>query len=224
MPEQKVFIVIPAKDEASRVAPVIRGCLHRGFPNVVVVNDGSSDQTAEVARQAGAVVLNHVINLGAGAATQTGISYALEKGATIIVTLDADHQHFPEDIPALLDRLTEAGADIVLGSRFLVPGNEIPILRVWFNKVGNLINYLITGLWVTDSQSGMKAFTATFAREAEIQEDGFEFCIELIRYASHHKFKLAEVPIKVRYTAETMAKGQGFLSGLKMLARLRKYF
>jgi glycosyltransferase involved in cell wall biosynthesis len=221
---QSVFIVIPAKNEGRRIGPVIKKCKELGYEHVVVVDDGSSDNTREVALQAGAQVVQHIINLGAGAATQTGIVWALQKGAEIIVTLDADHQHFPEDIPRLINRLTNSHSEIVIGSRFLRTENHIPLSRIWFNRVGNWINFLITGLWVTDSQSGMKAFTAEFAACVEIRMDGFEFCIELIRYASHHKFHLEEIPIRVRYTPDTLSKGQNFFSGLRMLARLRKYF
>lgn len=221
--DKLIYIVIPAKDEGERVGPVITECIAQGFKNIILVNDGSTDNTKEVGENAGAIVLNHKINLGAGAATQTGITEALRRGADIIVTIDADHQHFPEDIPLLIQKLEKKQADIVIGSRFLNKENQVPLLRRLFNQVGNIINFLITGLWVTDSQSGMKAINAEFAQEAEIKEDGFEFCIELIRYASHHDFDLEEVPIKVRYTADTLSKGQGFFMGLKMLARLRKY-
>lgn len=224
MKEQKIFVVIPAKDEAGRIAPVIQKCRELGYEHIVVVDDGSQDNTREVASREGAKVVQHIINLGAGAATQTGIAYALQEGADLLVTLDADHQHFPEDIPRLIERLNNSHAEIVIGSRFLHAENEIPLSRIWFNRIGNWINFLITGLWVTDSQSGMKAFTAEFARSVEIRMDGFEFCIELIRYASHHKFHLEEVPIRVQYTPDTLSKGQNFFSGLRMLARLRKYF
>ncbi len=222
--DNRVFIVIPAKDEATRIGGVLEELQEHGYREVVVVDDASTDQTGAVASSRGAHVIRHRINLGAGAATQTGISYALDHGADIIVTIDADHQHSPADVPRIIRHLKECGADFVLGSRFLQPGNHIPPTRVVYNKIANWINFALTGLHVTDSQTGFKAFTTKYARNLRITHKGFEFCIEMLDHARKTKVKLAEFPVRVFYTKETMSKGQNLLTGIKMLYGLRKFF
>jgi len=217
-----VYIVIPAKDEANRISGVLHHILDAGFANIIVVDDGSTDNTSEVSRSFGVSVIKHLINLGAGAATQTGIEYAVSKGAAVIVTIDADHQHLPSDIKGLVDKLTENSADIVIGSRFLNKTNEIPASRVFYNKVANVLTYLITGIKVTDSQSGMKALSADFAKKSKLYFNGFEFSVEMIRNIKVNDAKMLESPISVIYTEDTLSKGQNLLTGIKMLAKLLK--
>lgn len=221
---EDIYIVIPAKDEGTRVGNVIKKTLLAGFKNVVIVNDGSGDDTEQVAQKHGATVLNHTINLGPGAATQTGIMYAVNKGAQIIVTLDADEQHSPEDIQQLVTTMQREKVDLVIGSRFLKKENEIPTIRIFYNKIGNLITFCLTGIMVTDSQSGMKAFSGNFAKKSNLNFNGFEFCVEIIRNLRLHGATFTEVPINVMYSEETMAKGQSFMSGVKMIGRLFRIF
>lgn len=219
-----IYIVIPAKDEGKRIGEVIRSTQKCGYDNIVVVNDGSSDNTAQVSKDLNATVLNHIVNLGPGAATQTGISYALSKGADIIVTLDADTQHYPEDIDALVTPIIESDYDVVLGSRFLNKDNNIPMIRIFYNKIANVVSFLVTGTRLTDSQTGMKAFSKEFIGQSELKYNGFEFCIEIIRYIGLYRSKYIEVPIKVKYSKETMEKGQSFAMGLQMVAKLIRGF
>ena len=157
MNNKDIYIVIPAKDEARRIGVVLKKIKKEGYFNVIVVNDGSSDNTAEVSRKLGATVLTHIVNLGPGAATQTGMDYALRKGAKVVVTLDADDQHCPTDINSLIEEMEKEQVDVVIGSRFLKKGNEVPQLRILFNKIGNYITAVFTGLLVTDSQSGFQS-------------------------------------------------------------------
>jgi len=220
---QYTYIVIPAKDEETRIGQVLHSAKHCGFYNIVVVDDGSCDQTAKVAIDQGAEVVRHPINLGPGAATQTGIDFAIQQGAKFIVTIDADEQHYPKDIQALVDKLISDDLDIVIGSRFLSP-NKIPFTRILFNKIANVVAHMATGVRVSDSQSGMKAFTSEFAQKSKLQHSGFEFCVELLRYIGVHKAKYAEVPIQVMYSKETMEKGQNFFVGLKMLNKIFRLF
>lgn len=218
-----VYIVIPAKDEATRIAKVINHTILLGYSNIIVVNDGSSDSTYEVATAAGATVLSHPINLGAGAATQTGIEYALEEGADIIVTMDADSQHYPSDIKKLVQTIKNDKVDVVIGSRFLNADNNIPKSRIILNKIGNWVTGILFGLFVTDSQSGMKAFTASFAQKSKFRFNGYEFCTEFIRLIRLHKASYREVPIKVLYTEDTMSKGQSVQNGFRMAVNLLRY-
>jgi len=127
-----VYIIIPAKDEASRIGKVIGKSMELGYKNIVVINDGSRDDTAKVAESYNATVLHHLVNLGPGAATQTGIEHAVQAGAEIIVTIDADHQQFPEDIEQLVYHLDKKEVDVVIGSRFMNRENQIPFIRIRF--------------------------------------------------------------------------------------------
>lgn len=221
----KNFIVIPAKNEAPRLGQVLEKLRARAYHNIIVVNDGSTDETHRVAESYGVTVLKHLVNLGPGAATQTGIEYALEQGADYILTLDADGQHYPEDIEPMLEAINDTGVDIVIGSRFLDPRNPVPRNRRLFNKIANILTAFLTGVHVSDSQSGMKVFRAEFARNLDFKFNGFEFCTELFRIVYQQKAKLLEVPIKVKYTQETMEKGQSLGNGFVMVLRLvRRYW
>ena len=151
-----IVAVIPALNEASRIARVIRDA-KRYADAVVVVDDGSTDETATVAGREGARVIRHIQNGGAGAATMTGIEAARALDATIIITLDADGQHDPSDIPLLLKPVQEGRADIVFANRF-GQRNKIPWIRRIANSLGNAVTFLSTGRWVPDSQCGFKVF------------------------------------------------------------------
>lgn len=220
---QDVYIVIPAKDEEPRISGVLKKVRALGYENIVVVNDGSEDNTADIAKYYGATVVSHLINLGAGAATQTGIEYAIAANAKTIVTIDADHQHLPEDIKSLVNTLEREDADIVIGSRFLRKDNEIPSTRRFYNKIANIITYIFTGIRVTDSQSGMKAFKASYAERAALTSNGFEFSVEMIKHISRNNAKIIEVPISVIYTKDTLSKGQNLITGIRMLARIAQF-
>lgn len=219
---KKVFIVLPAKDEGKRIGRVLQETLSLGYTNIIVVNDGSMDNTEKISKEYGATVINHAVNLGAGAATQTGIQFAVEQGADIVVTMDADHQHHPSDIKQLVTEMENKEADLVIGSRFLNTANNIPIHRQYYNKVGNLITLFFTGLKVSDSQSGMKAMRADFIQKTHLHSAGYEFCIEIIRNAKKYNATISEVPIKVTYSKETLEKGQNFFNGFKMVFNLFK--
>ncbi len=220
-PYSKIFIVIPAKDEEKLIRPVIETTLALGFENIILVNDNSADKTREVALSYGSKVkvLDHIINLGAGGATKTGIDYAVSRGAKYIATIDADFQHNPKDLIPLIKCIENKDMDLVIGSRFLKK-NGIPVTRMIFNFLGNIINFFVTGLVVSDSQSGMKVMSRRFAENLEITYNGFEFCIEIIKNAKINKSNVYEYPIDVMYTEETMKKGQNIFTGFEMVGKL----
>lgn len=218
---ENIYIVIPAKDEERFIKHVIDKTLSIGFKNIVVVNDNSSDSTKEIVSsyKGDVVILDHLINLGAGAATKTGIEYAVAKGAKYIATMDADFQHNPQDLIPLIECIEVKNVDLVIGSRFLKK-NSIPISRVFFNILGNVINFFITGLVITDSQSGMKVMSRRFAENLTITYNGYEFCIEIIKNAKINRSSVYEYPIDVSYSKETMEKGQNIFTGFSMIGKL----
>lgn len=215
--------VIPAYNEAARVGNVVRSAI--GYVDaVIVVDDGSTDGTEEAAASAGARVVRHVLNGGAGAATMTGIEAARRMGATVVVTLDADEQHDPADIPRLLEPVLRRQADIVFGNRFGARpdgrGNRIPRVRRLFNAIGNLVTLLATGKWVQDSQCGYKALGAQALSQIDLRMSGFEFCTEMVREAVRHNWRIEQVPVKVLYSEYTLAKGQSFGNGVKTALKI----
>lgn len=214
----KTVVVVPAWNEAQAIGEVLDGLLPR-VDAVVVVDDGSSDRTGEVALGRDARVVRHALNRGLGAALATGIRAALAEGADAILTFDADGQHRPEDVPAVLAPIKEGSADVVIGSRLLNP-EGMPLVRRIANRIGNAVTALLFGARVTDSQSGLRAFSRHAAERIEIRTDRMEVSSEIVAEVFRHKLRLAEVPIKSVYSRYSMSKGQGFIMGLKTLGRL----
>lgn len=214
----KIVAVIPALNESTRIAKVITDAV--GYVSeVIVVDDGSTDSTAAVSRAAGATVVRHIENCGAGAATMTGIVAARRRNADAVVTLDADGQHDSHDIPALLLPITQEKADIVFANRF-GRRNVIPTIRRIFNAIGNMITFIATGKWVADSQCGFKVFGKKALAEIDLRMSGYEFCTEIVREAVQHRWRIAQIPTKVVYSEYTMAKGQSFAGGVKTAAKI----
>ena len=216
----KAFVVIPAKNEDRYISSLLEQIKDLGFTNIVLVNDSSTDDTVDRAEKyTGVTVLDHVINLGPGAATQTGITYAVQQEASVILTIDADLQHNPKDLLRLLDHIENKNCELVIGSRFLQK-NNIPRSRVFYNYVANIVSFFLTGKMLTDSQSGLKAISGKLANSMDLNYDGFEFCMEIIKHANYSDAKIEEIPIDVVYTPETTAKGQNLRSGINMITRL----
>lgn len=214
------YIVIPAYNEENRIGKVIEETQRLGFNNIIVVNDASSDGTLDVLNSYDdLIVVSHLINLGPGGATQTGIECAARLGAKYIATIDADNQHDPNDLVKLVDKISSGKFDMVIGSRF-IQKNSIPKIRIVYNKIGNVFNYFLSGQVMTDSQSGLKIITTSLAKQLALEANGFEFCIEIIKNAKANNARITEIPISVRYTKETMDKGQSLSSGISMLSRL----
>lgn len=214
----RVCAVIPAYNEATRVVPVVQGA-KMFVDQVIVVDDGSSDGTGNRAREAGARVVTHEENCGAGAATMTGLELARRLGFDAAVTIDADGQHASSDIPRLLETLTKENADLVIANRF-GKKNQIPFVRRIANAIGNGITFMVTGMVLPDTQCGFKVFGTKALAEVDLKMPGFEFCTEIIREASRHKWKVVSVPSRVVYSEYTLAKGQSFASGIKTAAKI----
>lgn len=214
----KTIAVIPAYNEGSKVGNVILEAL-RYVDSVIVVDDGSSDNTAQIAKEAGAIVLVHLENCGAGAATMTGIDGARLLNADIVVTLDADEQHSSDDIPSLLKPIQDDRADIVFANRF-GRRNRIPFIRRLFNGIGNIITFAATGKWVSDSQCGFKAFGPLAIEQLDLRMSGYEFCTEIVRESAQHKWRIVQIPAKVMYSEYTLAKGQSFASGIRTALKI----
>jgi glycosyltransferase involved in cell wall biosynthesis len=213
---RQVFVVIPAFNESARVAEVVRG-VRTLYPHVVVVDDGSRDETADRAWSAGATVLVHVVNRGQGAAIQTGMEYALRRGAEYLVTFDSDGQHRVEDIAGLIEPIRQGRWDISLGSRFLGGVENMPATRKLLLRAGVLFTRTVSQVRITDTHNGLRAFSRRAAERIEITLDRMAHASEIIDEIRECKLPYGEVPVHIRYTEYSRAKGQSGFGALKIL-------
>lgn len=208
------WVVIAAYNEGAVIADVVDRVRRDGW-SVVVVDDGSKDDTATHARRGGALVVRHAVNLGQGAALQTGIDFALRRGARHIVTFDADGQHAAEDIPVLIAAL--ADADIALGSRFLGAVEGATRQRMMLLRTAVLMSNRMSGLKLTDAHCGLRAFRAEIAPHLRITQNRMAHASEILRKTKRAGVRVVEVPCTIRYTAHSMAKGQGGFQAVRIL-------
>lgn len=214
----KMIAIIPAYNEASVIGDVVRSALNY-VDEVVVVNDGSTDRTAHVAHHAGAQVYTHVLNRGLGATLATGIEAGLRRGADVLVTLDADGQHDPSEIPNFLKAIEEKQVDAVIGSR-LLEATGMPFRRRLYNRIGNVLTYVLFGIWTTDSQSGYRAFTRRGASRLKLRTNRMEVSSEFLKEIHDKKISFCEIPCTVKYTEYSMSKGQSFSVGVMTAMKL----
>jgi polyprenyl-phospho-N-acetylgalactosaminyl synthase len=223
-----VWVVVPAYNEGPVISETLASLA--GLPyRVVVVDDGSADDTWERARDAGVTVLRHACNLGQGAALQTGMTYALRQRDTgYVVSFDADGQHNAADIPRMLAPLLQGDCDVTLASRFAPGGvaNDIPAAKKLALRFAVLLARAMNGLPLTDTHNGLRAFTAAAARQISLSQNGMAHASEILSQIASRKLRFREVPATVRYTAYSRAKGQSLSNGLNiiwdiLMARIR---
>jgi polyprenyl-phospho-N-acetylgalactosaminyl synthase len=201
------WVVIAAYNEGraiGRVAAELASLPYR----VLVIDDGSTDATAEVAARAGAEVLRHPINLGQGAALQTGIEYALLRGASHVVTFDADGQHQAEEIAALLAALSAHEADFALGSRFRGAAVDLPPLRRLLLRAATVFTRATSGLDVTDAHNGLRAMTKRGAARIKLRQNRMAHASEILHQIAASGLRYVEVPVTIQYSRYSLAKGQ----------------
>lgn len=211
----EVFVIVAAFNEAECIADVVRE-VRDVYPNVVVIDDGSSDDTADRAREAGAWVLTHLINRGQGAALQTGITYALARGAQFVVTFDADGQHDVADIAALLAPIVRGEADVCLGSRFLREGIEMPTSRRVVLFFAVLFMRVTVRARLTDAHNGLRAFSRAAAECVDLKLDRMAHASEIVDQVVSSGVRYREVPVRIRYTDYSLRKGQRNSAALRV--------
>ena len=213
---QPVFIVVPAFNEASRLGAVLED-LARTRHSIVVVDDGSRDGTADVARSRGCYVLRHTFNRGQGAALQTGITFALREGAAVIVTFDADGQHQTSDLPALIEPILSGRCEFALGNRFLNGQSNVPAIRKVILQWGRVFTLLTSGVRVGDCHNGYRAFSRKGASLLQLKQDRMAHASEIYDQIKGSHLAYEEVPVTIRYSAETLAKGQKLSNSVSVL-------
>jgi len=216
--QSSTCVVMAAYNEAPVIGRVLAELCQKSY-RVVVVDDGSSDGTCEVALAFPVTVLRHAANLGQGAALQTGITFALrDPGVQIIVTFDADGQHDPEDIPHLEEALRKNYA-AALGSRFMTGGqaSNMPLLKRLTLVLAVSITRWLTGLPLTDTHNGLRAFTRQAASQIHIRQNGMAHASEILSQIAALKLAYCEVPVRIRYTDYSKRKGQSIFNSLNIL-------
>ncbi len=223
--KKKICIVIPAYNEATVISDVVRDIkkkldLIKEWDSVVaVVNDHSSDATSMIASDAGAIVINHVLNSGAGGATSTGLKYAKLNGFDVVATMDADGQHASDDVVLGIKTLINGDYDFLIGSRMINIGDMSRVKQLG-NKSLSMITQLLFGVKSTDSQSGLRIFSKRAIDNLRWKATGFEFCSEMLWRAHRLKLAISEYPIKTIYTDYSKSKGQNNWNGINILKRL----
>ncbi len=217
-----VWVIIPAYNEAMVLPEVLKELLDcNPSYNIVVVDDGSADDTFDVAARYPVHLLRHLINLGQGAALATGIEYALKEKADVVVTFDADGQMSPQDIGTLVDKVVKENFDAALGSRFLTGTPEgITKLKKKLLKLATIITRLTTGLNLTDTHNGIRAFKAQAMKKVTITQNQMAHASEILSKIAHNKLTYCEVPVTIRYTQYSKAKGQSILNSINILFEL----
>jgi glycosyltransferase involved in cell wall biosynthesis len=219
MRRKHIWVVIAAYNEVGVIARVVVEVRRRGYA-VLLIDDGSTDATAATAEKAGAVVVRHPVNLGQGAALQTGIECALHEGAEVIVTFDADGQHRVADIDVLIDAMAKHNADFVFGSRVLGGAINLPPTRRLLLKAATWFTRMTSGLSVTDTHNGLRAMTPRGARAIRLRQNRMAHASEFLNQVSASKLKYIEAPVTIEYSAYSLAKGQKLGNSLSILVDL----
>lgn len=215
------WLIIPCFNEGTVIQDVIESA-RETFPNIVAVNDGSPDDSAERIHAGGAHLVNHPVNLGQGAAIQTGIEYARKQpGAQYFVTFDADGQHQVKDVVVMVNRLRTEPLDIIVGTRFGRPrsaDDQVPWLKRVVLKTVVLLSPTTRKLGLSDAHNGLRVFNRTVAEEINIRMNGMSHASEIVSTIAHRGWRVSEEPVDILYTEYSMSKGQSLLNGVNILA------
>jgi glycosyltransferase involved in cell wall biosynthesis len=213
-----VWIIVPAFNEAPVIGDVVAE-LRSAFAHVVCVDDGSRDETGDAALRAGAHVVPHPVNLGQGAAIQTGVEYARRQpGATAFATFDADGQHRVTDVLAMLERLARGDVDIVIGSRFSgATISRTPPLKRLILRTAAWLSPASRRLGLTDAHNGLRVFNRRVAESLNLTMAGMSHAGEFVSLIDTNRWRVAEEPVEILYTEYSLAKGQPILNGVNIV-------
>ena len=212
-----VWVVIPVFNEAQVLQSVVESAL-TVFPNVVCVDDGSRDGSVEAVLRTRAHLVRHPVNLGQGAALQTGLSYArAQPGAEYFVTFDADGQHRLEDAQKMLDMARSPDVDLVLGTRFAKHAATVPLAKRLILRTAVLLSPAGRKLRLTDAHNGLRVLTRPVVEDLHITMNGMAHASEIVSYLGRSSWRVREVPVSIRYTDYSRSKGQSLLNGVNIL-------
>jgi polyprenyl-phospho-N-acetylgalactosaminyl synthase len=216
----KTYIIIPAFNEASHIPELLNQLLLLNYP-VILVDDGSTDDTYRISKSFGIVSVHHLINLGQGAALQTGMEAARRLDADFVVHFDADGQHDAADIENLLIPLRNGEADIILGSRFLEKKpSGMTLSRKMVLKTARWINYLFSGVLLSDAHNGLRALNRKALQELQLKQAGMAHASEILGILKKKSLRYKEIPVHIRYTPYSKHKGQGISNAINIIFHL----
>lgn len=220
MTKSETYITIPMYNDEKMILNVIKDLNNAGYNNIVVVDDGSKDNGYNIVKDnSNAIVTRHIVNRGQGAALQTGMEIALDRGAKYIIHFDSDGQHDVKDLDHMLDTLVKGKYDIVLGSRF-IQENKIPLKKKVILRLGILFTYLLSQIWLTDVHNGLRVMTSQTAKKLNIQHDRMEHASEILDKVKVLNLKYTEVPVTIHYTDYSQAKGQSISNSINIAFKL----
>lgn len=222
MPNSSIFVIVPSFNEDAEVLrQTVTPLIAAGHP-VVVVDDGSAKDAAHTLRGLPLTVIRHAVNLGQGAALQTGMDYALRHGAEIAIHFDADGQHPCEGIPDLVEPIRRGQADVVLGSRFLRPEDtaRTPVARRILLKMGIVVSGFFAGVWLSDTHNGFRALSRKALREIQLRENGFAHATEILAQIRSKHLRCLERPAALRYSPYARKKGQSLWNSFNIVVDL----
>jgi polyprenyl-phospho-N-acetylgalactosaminyl synthase len=214
------YIIIPAFNESSGLAAVLESLMPLNF-GIIVIDDGSTDDTGKIAGTFPVLFIRHELNLGQGAALETGMEAARKLNADFVIHFDADGQHDPTDIAQLLSPLQKGEADIVFGSRFLEKKpSGLSLSKKIILNAGRWINYLITGILLTDAHNGIRALNKKALHSIHFQQPGMAHASEILYEVRRKSLRYLERPVHIRYTDYSKRKGQSLLNSVNILFHL----
>jgi glycosyltransferase involved in cell wall biosynthesis len=222
MDNNSIFVIIPSFNETSSIVRKTVMPLLADNYTVVLVDDGSKNDIFDELSDLPIICLRHSINLGQGAALQTGMEFAKREGAAFVVHFDADGQHPLDGINQLLEPLKQGIADVVLGSRFLRKSDirQIPPIRRLVLLMARTVNGLFTGLWLSDAHNGFRAINRKAIEAIHLSENRQAHATEILYQIRHNSLKAVEVPSSITYTEYSMAKGQSSTNALSIFVDL----
>lgn len=216
-----VWLIVPCFNEGTVIEEVV-STARKTFPNIVAVDDGSMDESAAAIHHAGAHLVRHPVNLGQGAAIQTGVEYArAQPAARYFVTFDADGQHQVKDVLAMVRRLRTEPVDIVVGTRFGRPRGEndqVPLIKRFVLKTVVLLSPRTRRLGLTDAHNGLRVFNRRVAGDLNLRMNGMSHASEFVELMDANGWRVAEQPVDILYTEYSMSKGQSLLNGINILS------
>ncbi len=204
--KNQILIALPAYNEGKVIVAVISDVKKQGYKNILIIDDGSSDETKFKAEKSGAIVVSHFKNCGLGVSLRTAIKYAKKNQFDVLVTMDSDGQHQAEDIKKLISKI-EAGFDVVIGIRDFRRG-KVNFVRRVILVLSDIYTFILFGIFTHDSQSGFRAFSKNAIRKINLKSERMEVSSEIFAEIKQFKLKYAEVPIKAIYTKYSLSKGQ----------------
>ncbi|KZO59026.1 glycosyl transferase [Dietzia maris] len=216
-----VWLIVPCFNEGTVIEEVLASA-RETFPNIVAVDDGSADDSAAAIHRAGAHLVRHPVNLGQGAAIQTGVEYArAQPGARYFVTFDADGQHQVKDVQSMVGRLRTEPIDIIVGTRFGRPRGEddqVPLIKRLVLRTVVLLSPRTRRLGLTDAHNGLRVFNRRVAEDLNLRMNGMSHASEFVELMDSHGWRVAEQPVDILYTEYSMSKGQSLLNGINILS------